>query len=233
MSSSARRTGRLFRNAPEPEDIFVLGESRLLEFPAHAAMATAAEVVAAAEARAGRIVREAEEQAERMRTEANAAIDSVRSAAQSAGYEAGHREAADEVERLLAVVRVAASDGKAIRDSLAAQAAQVVATATGLAVRRITAEYYAADAERTVHICEEALRAASGQAVVSLRVNPAVVPAVQAALIDAAASARPDESVAIGGCIVDLRHGTLDATLDARLSMMDAALMRAAGGALA
>jgi flagellar biosynthesis/type III secretory pathway protein FliH len=56
-----------------------------------------------------------------------------------------------------------------------------------------------------------------------------MVESIQAWLADAARYVRPDEGVAIGGCIIDLRNGTLDASLDARLSLMDLALGEAAG----
>lgn len=230
MNSSARRTGWLYRNTAEPEDIFILGESNLLEFSMHPVLATAAEIVAAAESRARTILVDAEEKAAGLIAEAQTSSLTVLRTAHDDGFESGHREAAGEVEQLLALVRAAAADGKAVRDGLAAQAANVVATATGLALRRLTADYYEFDPERTAQICAEALRAASGQEVLALRVNPAVASSVQVALVDSAAYVRPDDSVAIGGCIIDLRHGTLDATLDARLSLMEMALLRAAGG---
>jgi flagellar biosynthesis/type III secretory pathway protein FliH len=40
---------------------------------------------------------------------------------------------------------------------------------------------------------------------------------------------RPDDAVEAGGCIIDLRNGTIDATLDARLSLMELALREAGG----
>ena len=230
MSWSAKRSGQVFHQLAEPEEVFVLGETARLSYPTHAALATAAELVAAAEARAIELKVEAERQASEIIAAAWQAADNVTATARQEGFAAGHSAAAAEVGDILALIRAAAVEGKAIRDGLAAQAATVVATATALAVRKLTGDFYEAAPARTAEICGEALRAASGQEVLSLRVNPAVVPAVQASLAGTASYVLPDELIEIGGCIVDLRHGTLDATLETRLSLMEIALQRAAGG---
>ena len=64
---------------------------------------------------------------------------------------------------------------------------------------------------------------------IAIRVHPALAGAVSASLTSSGGYVRPDETVAIGGCIIDLRMGTLDATLDARLSMLELALAEAGG----
>ena len=51
----------------------------------------------------------------------------------------------------------------------------------------------------------------------------------RATLTDAATYIRPDDSVEVGGCIIDLRNGTLDASLEARLSLMDLRSPKRAG----
>ena len=94
-------------------------------------------------------------------------------------------------------------------------------------------EMYEADPGRTARICADALRAASGQEVLAIRVNPGVVDSVRAALHGAEEYVRPDQGIAIGGCIIDLENGTIDATLDARLTLIEAALADAGGEAAA
>jgi flagellar biosynthesis/type III secretory pathway protein FliH len=220
----------VFHHAAEPEDVFILGETSRLSYPTHAALATAAELVAAAEARAVALVEEAEDRAAEMLTTARKTAASVTADARNEGLSIGRAEAEAEAVELLKLVRIAAADGKRIRDNLAEQAATVIASATGIALRKLTGEYYEADPGRTAAICTEALRAASGQEVLALRVNPFVVPAVQATLRGTAAYVVPDGAVEIGGCIVDLRHGTLDASIESRLSLMEFSLRRAAGG---
>ncbi len=229
MNSSVRRSGRLLRTTTEPGEVFVLGETSRAAIPTHGALATVEEVLSAANARATAIIAAAEQRAAEIERAAQSSFDDVRNLAYGEGFQQGMTAAMEEAERCLAVVREAAAAGKAVRDGLAEQSATVVARAAMLALRRITADYYEADPERTALICEEAIRAASGQEILTLRVNPAVAGAVQATLVDAARYVRPDEAVAVGGCVIDLRNGTLDATLDARLDLMELALARSSG----
>jgi flagellar biosynthesis/type III secretory pathway protein FliH len=230
--SSSHKAGRVIRAARSEDDVFVLGET-VRSVPAPAAIATATEVLAAAERQAADILALARSEADTLVANAQAEAATIETTARETGYRegfaAGRQAALAELEQCLALARQAASEGKAIRDSVAEQSAAVVARATALATRRIVGEYYEADPERTALACADALRAAAGQEILAIRVHPGVAGSVQATLVDVAAYIRPDESVAIGGCIIDLRHGTLDATLDARLSLMDLALNEAGG----
>lgn len=227
--SSWGRPGRVFRPSADSEEVFVLGESTRDTLPTHAAIATASEVVASAEQRATMIIADAEAAAARTRAGAAAEASAVRDAAFRDGFDAGRHEAAEAAAAHLALLRGAAEEGKAVRDSLAAQASGVVARAVSLALRRLVGEYYEAAPERTAAVCAEALRAASGQQVLAIRVHPSVAGAVQAALVDAAEYVRPDDGVEIGGCLVDLHQGVIDASLDARFALMDLALAEAGG----
>ena len=230
MSSSAR-TRRVIRAAPAEDEVFVLGESTR-EAVCAPALATGASYIALADDRARAIVAEAGRQAEALVADAHAAAATVRKTAYDDGFEAGRPAALAELSGVLELVRRAAAEAKRIRDEIAAQSGAVVARAAALATRRIVGEYYEADPERTALVCADALRAAAGQEILSIRVSPGLAGHVQATLVDAARYVTPDESVRIGGCVVDLRHGTLDATLDARLSLMDLALLEAGGEAL-
>lgn len=234
MSSSVR-PGRVIRSAPG-DDLFVLGQSTRARIPTEGTLATAASVIDAAEREAERaaasIIAGAEERAAAIIAEANASASSVRDAAHAEGFATGQAEATGETQACVQLIQRAANEGKAVRDQIAEQASAVVARAVSLALRRLTGEYYEAAPERTAAACAEALRAAAGQQVLSIRVNPAASTAVQAALSDAASYVRPDGAVAIGGCIIDLRNGTIDATLDARLALMELALREAGGEVL-
>jgi len=228
MNSSANR-GRVIRAARDHEDLFILGESRPASLVPHASIATAGEIRGAAEASSAGIIDAAGRAAAAITADAHASAASVRDAAYEDGYRSGHEAAASEVAQLLQLARAAAGEGKAIRDSVASESAAVVARAAALATRRIVGEYYEADPERTALACAEALRAASGQNVLSIRVHPGLVDSLRATLTDAATFIRPDGAIEVGGCIIDLRHGTLDASLEARLSLMDLALAEAGG----
>ena len=228
MNSSANR-GRVIRAARDHEDLFILGESRPESLVPHASIATAGEIRDAADVRSLGIIDAAERQAAAILADAQSSAASVRETAYQDGYGAGREAAENEVSQLLQLARAAAGDGKAIRDSVASESATVVARAAALATRRIVGEYYETDPERTALACAEALRAASGQDVLSIRVHPGLADSLRATLTDAATYIRPDGAIEVGGCIIDLRNGTLDASLEARLSLMDLALAEAGG----
>jgi flagellar biosynthesis/type III secretory pathway protein FliH len=227
--NSLARAGRVIRAARSEEDVFVLGEGVRRSVPADATLASVAAVLEATDRRADALIEIAEEQAETIVADARAAADAVRAEAYEAGHAAGAARAESEAEAALALIRSAASEGEAIRDQIANQAAGLVARAVSLALRRIVGEYYEADPTRTVAACAEALRAAAGQDVVSIRVHPGLVQAVEASLTESAGYVKPDDAIEAGGCIVDLRNGTIDATLDTRLSLMELALREAGG----
>lgn len=227
--SSSSKARRIIAAADDEEDLFVVGEGRGAVLPAPAPVTTASGLLHAAERRAAAIVVEAEERARAVAAFADAQLAEARQAGYAAGLLAGRQDALAEFEDLLALVRAAAVEGKQIRDAVADQAAAVVARAAALATRRIVGEYYEADPERTALACAEAIRAAAGQEILAVRVAPGLAAAVQAHLLDAAAYVRPDEAIDLGGCVVDLRHGTLDATLDSRLRLMEIALGQAGG----
>jgi flagellar assembly protein FliH len=232
MSSLAKR-GRVIRSAaPEgDEGIFVLGHGSGRSHPGDSVLATAGALVESSQRQADQIVADAYQRATAIVAEAEASAGSVRGAAYDDGYQAGRQQAGSEIEECVNIARRAANEGKVVRDELAAQAASVVARAVSLALRRITGEYYEGDPSRTTSVVAEALRAAAGQEILSIRVNAGLVEAVTSALSDVASYVRADDSIAIGGCVIDVRNGTIDASLDARLDLMDLALRQAGGEA--
>ena len=223
MMNSSRKVSGTFRATAAVEgegDVFVIGRPSREAGIVPAPIATAREIVAAAGVDALAIRARAEAEA----AAAHASADAVRRSAFDEGFQTGHDSALGEAEAYLAPIRQAASEGGAIRDSIAASHEALLARALVVALRRIVGDHYLAAPDSTLAICREALRSAAGQDVIAIRVNPAVANAIHAALVDMADYVRPDEGVAIGGCIVDLRYGTIDATLDARLNLLTAAL---------
>lgn len=219
---------RILRAAGDQGEVFVLGDDHRRAFPVPEAIASADEIVAAAERRAGEIVAGAQAEAGRIIGEAEASAAGIRERARGAGYEAGRADAIEEFRRFVELARAAAEDGKAIRDGIVAQAGDLVARAAILATRRLVAGHYEADPARTADICAEAVRSASSQEVLRIRVNPAVASAVEAALGELAGYVAADGAVAVGGCLVELRDGLIDATLDARLDLAERYLRDAA-----
>ncbi len=228
MSSSSRR--RVLRAAETAGEVFLSsGGSRRL--PLAEPYARAEEILAAAEARAAELLAAAEAEAARIRSTADAAREQARREGFTAGFAAGEEQARREAEQWLQLLCAAAQEGKAIRDQIAGQALAVVARAVELAVRRLATEWFEADPARTLAVCQEALRAAAGDEVLVVRVHPSVAPLVEAALSEGAPAVQPDDGVSLGGCVIDLRNGRIEATLDARIEALAEALRRASGRA--
>lgn len=223
--NSLARPSRVIRAAPSEEEVFVLGESTRRTLPVTGPMATADEIIGGAHRQAAAILAEAHQQAAAIAAQAA----SIHEAGRAAGQAEGHAAALAEADQLIGLLRAAASAGSAIRDQLAGEASGVITRAVLLAVRRIIGEHYAGDPARTTAAVADAVRAASGQEILSIRVHPEAEAPVTAALVDLAGYVRPDESVDVGGCVIDLRNGTIDATLDTRLSLMELAIGASSG----
>ncbi len=227
--SSLARAPRVFRPAKDGDDVFVIGTAAAAQIPLSGPMATVAQLLSAAETRAAEILAAATAEAEAVVGAARAEAAAVRGAARDDGREEGLASALDEAVALLDLLRTAANDGAAIRAHVADEASGVITRAVLLALRRITGDYYEEDPARTAAAVAEAVRAASGQEIVTIRVSPGAEPAVSAALTDLANYVRPDAGITVGGAIIDLRNGSIDATLDARLSLMELAITAASG----
>lgn len=229
MSSSARPPRVIRAAATQPEtEVFIVGASTPA-VPVDAPLATAADLITAAEERAAAIIAAAEERAAAIIAAANEHVAAAAAQAARAVSEEARAAVEREAAELLALIRTAANEGLAIREQVVASAATVLTEAVVVAVRRIVGHAYTTDPALTVAACEEAVRAAAGQELLSIRVNPGIEAEVTIALADLGAYVRPDAAVEIGGCIVDLRNGTIDATLDARLSLAELAIRRAGG----
>lgn len=229
MMSSLARPPRVFRPAGDGDDVFVIASAVASQVPLLGPMATVAQMLSAAETRAAEILALAHAEAEAAVSAAHAEASAIRGAAREDGREEGLARALDEAAALLDLLRTAANEGAAIRAHVADEASAVITRALLLALRRITGDYYEGDPARTAAAVAEAVRAASGQEIVTIRINPAAEPAVSAAMADLAHYIRPDGGVAVGGAIIDLRNGSIDASLDARLSLMELAITAASG----
>jgi flagellar biosynthesis/type III secretory pathway protein FliH len=228
MMSSSARPSRVIRAVRPESEVFVVGGAPRRVPPVAGPTATAAEIIAAAEQQAADMLAETQSLVDRARADADHIRAAARAGGHEEGYRAGHEAALAESASLIQMLRTAAAEGEAIRGQVVAQASAVITRAVVLAVRRLVADFYD-DPARTAAAVAEAVRAASGQEILSIRVHPAAEAPVTAALADLAGYVRPDDGIEVGGCIIDLRNGTLDATLDARLSLMERAI-RAAGG---
>jgi flagellar biosynthesis/type III secretory pathway protein FliH len=229
MSSSASR--RIFRPIEtQDDDVFVVGTTVRNYVPVDSPVSTVSDLLEGARRRAEAIVAEAEARAASIVAGAEAEAEQVRRAAEAVGLESGKAIAVADAAAALEQVRKAAAEGLAIRQGMIDEAMPAIARAVAMACRRIVGATFVADPSLTAEACLDAVRAAAGQQILSIRVNPDAFEAVRATLVDVADFIRPDAAVELGGCFIDLRNGTIDASLDARLDLMELAL-RSAGGA--
>jgi len=232
MNSSASR--RIFRSAESDEDVFVVGETVRHYVAAEDPVTTVASLLDGAKRKAEAIEARALAVAAETVARAEAEASAIREAARREGFEAGVAEgtasASAAAARHLEVIRTAAESGTAIRDGMIDEAMPAIARAVAMACRRVVGAAFQADPSLTADACADAVRAAAGQQIISIRVHPGALDAVRACLVDVADYVRSDESLEFGGCVIDLRNGTIDATLDARLDLMELALRAAGGG---
>jgi flagellar biosynthesis/type III secretory pathway protein FliH len=227
MNSSANR--RIYRAEEAEDDVFVVGQS-VRTYPSDDTVATVSSLLDGARRRAEHIVAEAEARAAEILAQAEAAADAHRQAGFEAGQAAGGSSAEGAAAQYLEVIRAAAAEGLAVRDGMIDEAMPAIARAVAMACRRVVGAAFEADPSLTAAACADAVRAASGQQIISIRVSPDAADIVRATLVDIGDFIRPDSTVELGGCVIDLRNGTIDATLDARLSLMELALLSAGGG---
>jgi len=223
MSSSGKRRPVLTAPTDAGEMIVVSGATRR-EIPSVGVVSEAAAFLVEAERRAAEIIAAAQAEAGGIVNAANATAAGVREAAQQEGIAFSEAKVQREFEQYMELARAAAREGKAVHDDIVAEASQTIVGAVSLAVQRIVAEHYAADPGRTAAVCVEALRAASGQTVIRIRVNEDALPAVRTLLSRDDVPVVGDGGISIGGCVVDLEQGTIDATIESRVQLLEIGL---------
>lgn len=161
--------------------------------------------------------------------EAHAQADAVRAQAYAEGYAAGQAEgdaaARTAMAPSAALLQIAAEEGQAIRAVLLEGAEQqTVALALAVARRVVGAAAEAQSGLAAALVCG-ALRSA-GNRVVRVSVHPNDVETVTAALRDAGRDlpVQGGRSVEVGGCIIDVEHGTVDLRLPVQLASIERAL---------
>jgi type III secretion protein L len=177
--------------------------------------------VAESRAEARRILAEANREAEDLRERAVAEARELREAA----YQEG-------LETALAELNQALLEAHERRDAaLAGAERDLLRLAVKLAEKIIGREIERDDAA-LADIVSAALRHARQQESLTVRVNPADLPLVQAhrERLDPSGRARfidlvPDPRVGRGGCVIEGESGTVDARLDTQLRVLERALL--------
>lgn len=180
-----------------------------------------------ARAEAERILRDAESHAARVR-------------------ERAEREAADLRERTSSETREAALaeftelivEARARRDDALFEVEREVLRLSVRIAEKIIGREIKLDKETLADIVAAALLHARQHQTLAVRVNPADLPLVQAHRdrFDALTRARfvdfvPDPRVGAGGCVIESEAGTIDATIDTQLRVLERALLARTGGA--
>lgn len=184
------------------------------------------EVAAAATAESADIVAAAHERAEHLVREATLEAASIRHEAYAEGREEGARDgvalARAELTEQMALLQHALQESKSIRDRLLWAAEQEIIELVLQATRAVVGEQARLDPAVTVETVERALDRAGSQNVVALRVHPERRELIDAHLTElhgtpAPFEVRADDSISIGGCVIDTQSGQVDARLDVQL----------------
>jgi type III secretion protein L len=179
-----------------------------------------------AHAQAQRILAQAEERAEAIRLSAEESALELREAAYREGLEASLLELN---QHLL--------DARERRDTALADVEQDVLRLAVKLAEKIIGHEVEQDPKTLADIVATALRNARQHELLTVRINPADLPIVQAhrERLDPLARARfldlvPDPRVSHGGCIVESESGTIDAQLSTQLAVLERALLARAAG---
>ena len=138
------------------------------------------------------------------------------------GYRDGVASARAELAEALALVQRAAREAKAIRDALLNGAEREMIELVIEAIGRILGEHVATDPDLVVHTVRRALDHAGSQNVLRLRVHTDDLQTLTASVGEQYGASPPfevlgDNSVSVGGCVIDTDSGEIDARLDVQL----------------
>ena len=177
--------------------------------------------IVGAEKEARRILAEARAQAQQILDQANHEGEEIRQRAHQEGYEEGLGQYTEQTTQALMQI-------EQFRDAIEPEYIKLVSAC----VEKIIGKELRTEPRTIVSIVRTALKDATQQREINVRVNPDDVDTLrsnQRRLFDVLARAgnieiREDESVRRGGCIVVTELGTIDASLDRQLTALEAAL---------
>ncbi|HEX8455954.1 MAG TPA: type III secretion system stator protein SctL [Pyrinomonadaceae bacterium] len=182
--------------------------------------------VVEARAEARRIIAEAEREAAALRASAEEAARDLREAAYREGLEAA-----------LAELNTHLLDARERRDTALAEAERDLLRLSVKLAEKIIGREIAQDEATLADIVAAALRNARQHEMLTVRVNPADLPVVEAhrSRLDPTGRARfldlvADPRVARGGCVIESESGTIDAQIDVQLGVLERALLARADG---
>ncbi len=185
----------------------------------------AASIVDEARQRADELVRTAASQAATLRRNAD-------QEGRTAGYQDGVAAARAELAEALALVQRVAREAKTIRDTLLNGAEREMIELVIEAIGRILGDRVATDPDLVVHTVRRALEHAGSQNVVRVRIHTDDFQILTASIEEQYGATPPfqvlgDNSVSVGGCIIDTDSGEIDARLDVQLDEIASILREA------
>ena len=184
------------------------------------------EVAAVATAESADIVATAHESAEQLVRDALLEAASIRHEAYTEGRHHGEQDgvamARAELAEQMHLLQGALKASKAIRDRLLWAAEHEIVDLVLEATRAVVGEQARLDPALTVDTVERALERAGSQNVIAIRIHPDRHELIEAHLISLHGDPPPfevraDETVAVGGCVIDTQSGQVDARLDVQL----------------
>jgi type III secretion protein L len=184
-----------------------------------------------------RPVVEARAEARRIIADAARAAAALRAHAEEAALELREAAYREGLEAALAELNNHLFDARERRDNALAGAERDLLRLAVKLAEKIIGREIAQDEATLAEIVAAALRNARQHEMLTVRVNPADLPAVQAhrAQLDPTGRARfldlvADPRVAHGGCVIESESGTIDAQLDVQLGVLERALLARADG---
>ena len=215
--------GRQLLRATRSADTVSLGEdgriitSSSVRFDEEEAAATdeAASIVVQARAHADELVRAAALESAAIRHEAYAE-------GREQGQLDGVALARAELAESMALLQAALSEGKSVHDRLLWAAEHEIVELVIAATRTVVGEQARLDPALAVDVVEQALQRAGAQNVVTVQLHPTRLELVEARLNELRGTPllfelRGDDSIEVGGCIVNTSTGQIDARLDVQL----------------
>lgn len=223
MSDDPRR--HLLREVRQGDELALDLEGHLAIEPLPDVLARAAaadSLVGDAHGRAAELVRQAAEQAAAIQHDAY--IEG-----RAEGERDGRAAARGELADALALVQVAAADAKGVRDRMLLGLERDIVELVIDATRVVIGEHVQRDPTLVLDTIERALARAGAQNVVRVRVHPGELTVVATTLAERTGAAvpwevSPDETITVGGCVIDTVGGEVDARLDVQLEEVARAL---------
>lgn len=172
--------------------------------------------------------------ADAMLRDAEAEAVAIRQRAYIEGRAAGEREgraaARADVLAELTTLQTIALQAATLRESILLGSEAELVELTAEAARSVIGEAVTRDPELVTASVRRALDRATGVNVLRVRVNPSDATIVSAHLAQTATAATeawevsPDGTITVGGCVIDIEGGEIDARLDVQLDVVISAL---------